>query len=140
MAYDLNYYQSWLTRVRNQIRERERKNQKIRGEIERMERAYDKLKSIKRDLVSPMRKDLKLKNCAGDVKWRGQYKKKFDKVVDESVSDGGKKFESSIDKMMDTLNIAIRNKSNELDTGFSLLNGLKNTGNWLSTTIKNWVN
>lgn len=138
--YTLEYYKNRLNNVNRQILSRKKKNDSIRKDLEKLQKAYDNLKHIKNDQISPMQSKIKVKKCLGDLKWRGQRKNEFDNRMDDNLNEGFKNFKKSVDNMMDELNKEIRNKKNAIDTGSAIINGLKNTYNNISTTIKNWVN
>ena len=140
MAYSLDYYKNWRSRVSSQIADRRKKNSQINNEISQLQTAYDKLKRIKDDYASPIRNDVKRSKCIGDVRWRGQYKKEFDKILDENVKNTAKTFVNSIDSMLDAVGRAIHSKRSQLDSGNRVLNSLQRTYSWLSSEIRNLTN
>ena len=85
MAYSLDYYKSWRSSISAQIADRRRKNSQLNSEISQLQTAYNKLKRIKDDYASPIRNDVKRSKCVGDVRWRGQYKKEFDKFNQDKI-------------------------------------------------------
>ena len=140
MAYSLDYYRSWRNRISSQIADRRRKNNQLNSEISQLQTAYNKLKRIKDDYASPIRNDVKRSKCVGDVRWRGQHKKEFDKVLDDNVKNDAKTFVNSIDAMLDEVGRAIHSKRSQLDSGSRVINSLQRTYSWISSEIRNLTN
>lgn len=143
MAYSLDYYKNQKRITENQIRDRRSKNQRILGEINQLQTAYNKLGNIKRNNAqnAQLIKDkAKLDKVAGSAQWRGNSKKQFDNVMNSQVKQAAKDFYSSIDAMQDEVGRALDRKRGEYDTGSQILNGLNRTLNNLAGIIRNWVN
>ncbi len=143
MAKSLDDYKCEKRNLENQIYSQRKKNEKISGEIQRLEDAYKKLGKIKRDNAQnadKVRDNVKLKNVANDVAWRGQYKNQFDDVMNDYVKKAGKDFFNSIDEIQDEIGRALDQKRGEYDTGSRVLNGLNRAWNNVAGIIRNWVN
>lgn len=143
MAYTLDYYKNLYNSLQRQIRERNAHNSNIQRDISRLQTAYDQLACIKRsneNNADKVRSEAKLNKVAGNVQWRGFSKKEFDAVMNGRVEQGASEFFTSIDRIHDEIGAALTRKKNELDTGFSLINGIRNRLNDVDRTIRNWVN
>lgn len=143
MAYSLDYYKRSLRNKQNELNTRKAKNKKLKGEIERLEAAYEKLKRIK-DNASPdaeyVKKQVKINKLAPDVAWRGKSKKDFDKIIDNEAEKAAKDFYKSIDRMLDQVGSELSRKRGSYDTGIGAVNALNKSINWLSGVIRNWTN
>jgi archaellum component FlaC len=143
MAYTLDYYKNLYNQLKCQIADRNRHNNNIQNEINRLQDAYNKLGNIKRynaNNADKVRVEARLNKVAPNVNWRGFYKKEFDAVINGRVEQGTSEFFTSIDRMHDEIGQALTRKKNELDTGFSSLNWIRNRLNDVDRTIRNWVN
>lgn len=143
MAYTLDYYKRLYNNLKRQIDERNTKNRNIQNEINRLQDAYNKLANIKRSNVNnadKVRIEAKLNKVAPNAQWRGFYKKEFDAVIKGRVEQGTSEFFTSIDRIHDEIGQALTRKKNELDTGFSSINWIRNRLNDVDRTIRNWVN
>ena len=143
MAYSLEYYKRKLQIQNSEIRNRKRKNQIIKQQVDELQRAYDKMKTIKSYAMpnaNQIKKDVKLDSIAPGVAWRGHYKKSFDNVVKNDVKRASNDFYKSIDTMLDQIGTALSRKKGEYDTGIGALNALNRSKNWLEGVIRNWTN
>ncbi len=143
MEKTLDDYKREKRSLENQIAYRKKKNQNISAQIERLEKAYEKVGKIKRDNYNnadKVRDNSKLKNVACNVQWRGKYKNQFDMSVEDFVYPASKDFFDSIDAIHDEIGKALANKRSEYDTGSAILNGLNKAWNSVSSTIRNWFN
>ena len=143
MAKTLADYKAELKELERKITARREKNNKLAGEISRLETAYNKMGQIKRhndNNADKVRDDTKLKKVAKDVEWKGKLKDQFDAVMDDSAPPAASDFFNSIDEMHDEIGRALSNKRSEYDTGSSILNGLNRSWNAVSSTIRNWIN
>lgn len=143
MAKSLDDYKSEKRSLENQIYYRRIKNNRIQGEISRLEAAYNKLGDIKKnnpDNAKKVKDNSKLKKVADNVEWRGKYKKQFDNAMNDRVSSAAKDFYDSIDEIQDEIGRALSDKKGEYDTGSQVLNGLNRAWNNVAGIIRNWVN
>lgn len=143
MAHTLNYYKSRQRYISAQISSRKAKNAKIQRDIRELESAYEQLGKIKRSNLQnaqTVRDQAKLSKVAGDVEWRGNYKKQFDSIMNDRVSRAARDFYNSIDAMQDEVGRALDRKRGEYDSGSLILNGLNKTLNNITGIIRNWVN
>lgn len=143
MAKTLDDYRSEKRRLEIQIANRRRQNERISGEIARLESAYKKMGKIKRDNADnadKVRDNSKLNKVAGNVEWRGKYKDQFDNAMKDRVTPSAKDFFNSIDDMQDEIGRALDRKRGEYNTGSSILNGLNRAWNNVSGIIRNWFN
>lgn len=143
MAKTLSDYKTEQTRLESQIASQRAKNNRIAGEINRLETAYNKLGNIKRNNASnaeQVRDNTKLNKVAGNVEWRGKYKDQFDNAIKDRATPAAKDFFDSIDEMQDEIGRALDRKRGEYNTGSSILNGLNRAWNNVAGIIRNWVN
>lgn len=129
--------------LENKIYNRRIKNQRIAGEISRLQAAYNKLGDIKRNNIESAEKvknNTKLNKVANDVAWRGKYKDRFDRVMKDSATPAAKDFFDSIDEIHDEIGRALSAKRGEYDTGSTILNGLNRAWNNVVGIIRNWGN
>lgn len=143
MAKTLDDYKWEKRNLESQISSRRAKNDRIAGEIRRLETAYNKLGDIKRNNYNnadKVRDNTKLNKVANDVQWRGKYKDQFDNAMKDRATPSGKDFFDSIDDMHDEIGRALSSKRGEWDTGSSILNGLNRAWNNVAGIIRNWVN
>ena len=143
MAKTLDDYKAEKRSLEIQIANRKKQNERISGEISRLETAYNKMGKIKRDNAynaDKVRDNTKLNKVAGDVEWRGNYKDQFDKTMKDRATPAAKEFFDSIDDMHDEIGKALDRKRGEYDTGFSILNGLNRSWNNVTGIIRNWFN
>ena len=143
MAKTLDDYKSEKRNLEGQISSRRAQNERIAGEISRLETAYNKLGDIKRnnaDNADKVRDNAKLNKVASNVEWRGKYKDQFDNAMKDRVTPAAKDFFDSIDEMHDEIGRALSSKRGEYDTGSIILNGLNRAWNNVVGIIRNWVN
>lgn len=143
MAYTLDYYKRQLRAKNTEIANRKAKNRKIKQEVDRLQRAYDKLMAVKRRNTPDaefIKQQVKVDKLAPNVKWRGKYKNDFDNLVKNDAKDAAKEFFDSIDKMLDQVGKELYKKKGSYDTGIASLNALNKGKNWLEGVIRNWVN
>ncbi len=143
MAKTLEDYKGEKRSLEGQISSRRAHNERIAQEIERLEKAYNKLGDIKRhnwDNADKVRDNTKLDKVAGNVAWRGKYKDQFNNAMKDRATPAAKDFFKSIDDMHDEIGSALSRKRGEYDTGSSILNGLNRAWNNVSSIISNWVN
>ena len=143
MANTLDQYQRQRRQTENQIRERTSKNEALKREIDRLQKAYDQMGNIKKNNdvnASLVKSRAKGSYVAGNVAWRGQSKKEFDNIMKDQVEKEAKKFYKSIDDMQDEIGSALSRKKGEFNTGNSILNGLVKTWNYVNGVIRNWTN
>ncbi len=143
MAYTLDYYKRQLRAKNTEIANRKAKNKKIKQEVDRLQRAYDKLMAVKRRNTPDaefIKQQVKVDKLAPNVKWRGKYKNDFDNLVKNDAKDAAKEFFDSIDKMLDQVSKELYKKKGSYDTGIAALNALNRGKNWLEGVIRNWVN
>lgn len=146
MAETLEYYKSrkWQTGI--QIESRRRENARIKGEIEILEDAYNKMKNIKdrnEQNAGNLKERAKLEsvlNKAGNVKWYGKSKQEFDTIMKESVTPAARTFYLSIDDMLDEIGVALSNKKSEYNSGIGILNRLNSSWNYFDRVVRNWLN
>lgn len=143
MDKTLDDYKAEKRSLEIQISNQRSKNERISGEISRLETAYNKMGKIKRDNANnaaKVRDNTKLNKVAGSVEWRGKYKDQFDNAIKDRASPAAKDFFDSIDDMQDEIGRALDRKRGEYDTGSSVLNGLNRAWNNVSGIIRNWFN
>lgn len=95
MAKTLDDYKWEKRNLESQISSRRAKNDRIAGEIRRLETAYNKLGDIKRNNYNnadKVRDNTKLNKVANDVQWRGKYKDQFDNAMKDRATPSAKDF------------------------------------------------
>jgi len=143
MAKTLDDYKGEKRDLESQISSRRAKNNRLAGEISRLETAYNKLGDIKRNNFNnadKVRDNTKLKKVADNVEWRGKYKDQFDNAMKDRATPAAKDFFDSIDDMHDEIGRALSSKRGEYDTGSSILNNLNRALNNVVGIIRSWVN
>lgn len=143
MAKTLDDYKSEQISLENQISSRRARNERIAGEVRRLETAYNALGDIKRNNINnadKVRDNTKLKKVADNVEWRGKYKDQFDNAMKDRATPSAKDFFDSIDDIHDEIGRALSSKRGEYDTGFSILNDLNRAWNNVTGIIRDWVN
>lgn len=139
----LDDYKSEKRSLESQIYSRRKKNERISGEISRLETAYNKLSDIKKknlENAEKVKNNTKLDKVAGNVQWRGKYKTQFDNAMKDRATPAAKDFYNSIDDILDEIGTALSNKRGEYSTGFTILDGLNKAWNHVSGVIRNWFN
>ncbi len=105
MEHTLDYWDREQKKVEQQINSNVKKNNEIQNNVDRLEKAYKQLKSLKENEIKQLKNDAKLKNCIGTVAWRGEYKVYFDGEMDFLVrEDIPNHFIPRIDEMLKQLN------------------------------------
>lgn len=143
MEYTLDYYKNKRWQTERQINDQKSKNASIQQQIEQLEAAYDQLGNIKRfnqQNAQAVIDKAKLSKVADGVEWRGDFKKQFDSVMNNQVSQAARDFYNSIDEIHDEIGTALDRKRGEYDTGSQILNGLNRSWNYFTGIIRNWVN
>ncbi len=131
-----NLYSS-ANRIQRQIEEEKRRNNAIQVDIDRLQKAYNQLKSLKNNEVKQLKKDVKRKNCIGTVSWRGIYKVWFDKTMDGKVKDEANNFEKKFDEMLDQISRIKSKKQSEKTSGLGIINKLRVNLDGIKTEIQN---
>lgn len=143
MDKTLDDYKAEKRDLEGQISSRTAANERIAGEISRLERAYNKLGDIKRNNLynaDKVRANTKLDKVADNVEWRGKYKDLFDNAMKDGATPAAGDFFDSIDAIHDEIGSALSSKRGEYDTGSSILNALNRAWNNVAGIIRNWFN
>lgn len=143
MAHKKEYYEKEKRKLEKQIREIKGKNNKVLSEVRELEKAYNKLGRIKRSNANNaalVKTNSSLSKVAGNVKWKGKAKEKFDKYMKSDVSSAANKFYQSIDRMHDEVGRALDRKRGELNTGVGGLDILNKKLNKVMGFIRNLTN
>lgn len=135
----LQYYINRREYYRRSINSQRAAVARYNNELSRLENAYSKLKSIKNNYSKQLIDDVKPKNLSEGFKWRGKYKNDYDAEVEGDCKRSAKNFNDDIDRMMEIVNRAIRDKKNQRDSANGSINGLTVTFNNICYIIRNWV-
>ncbi len=140
MAYSLDYYKKQEKKVMAQIQREKKSNKKLDDEIDELQRAYDKLGKIKRNHAQSVKDMAKLDKIAGDAKWRGHEKNKFDDTVNDHVKKDAKRFYESIDAIQDEIGKAIDKKKGQKYNKLGVISNLNKTLINIRGSIRNLFN
>ena len=138
LEYTEDYCRNRKAYEEQKKRNLENQNARLNAEISRLENAERRLKTLEKENAEGLKS--RVNKAKDGFEWRGQYKNKYDEIIDSESSNSARHCVSEINNMRDQINLAIHNRRSQIYSNNGLIGECQKMIDYWWTSLKNLFN